>query len=157
MKTPVITLWMPWANWVVLGWKEIETRLHRRFYSLQGKEIAIHASHKWDDLALELARPYLQDWQIARTERFLHIGGAIIGRACVTNARPLTTEDSHRALIDCKGTQRHGLVLAYPRPLAETILCAGKQGIWYYDIPQDNDVPLSASAAAHEASGYPLF
>jgi hypothetical protein len=134
--TPIISLWMPWANWVVLGWKEIETRLHRRFYSLEGKTIGIHASQKWDDTAIEQARPYLQDWQIEQTRGFLKIGGAIIGKAACTTARSLNGEDSRRALIDCASVQRHGLVLAYPRSI-EAIPAKGKQGIWYQELPEE--------------------
>lgn len=132
-KIPVISLWMPWANWVMLGWKEIETRTHKRFYSLAGKKIAIHCSLKWDDTALEQAGPYLQDWQIARTKDFLRIGGGIIGTVCVTAARPLTAEDSHRALIDCGSVERHGLILAYPKVIP-VIPCRGKQGVWYQEL-----------------------
>lgn len=49
----VITLWQPWATWVVLGWKTIETRLHPRFASLAGQVIGIHAGLKFDDLAMD--------------------------------------------------------------------------------------------------------
>jgi hypothetical protein len=138
MIVPVISLWMPWANWVVLGWKDIETRLHKRFYGLKGKKIAIHASLKWDDTAIEQARPYLRDWQIEQTN-FMNrnkFGGAIIGTACCTTARELTDEDSFRALIDCGTVKRQGLVLAYPK-IVKAIPCRGKQGIWYAEMPEE--------------------
>jgi len=131
---PIISLWMPWANWVVLGWKGIETRLHKRFYSLVGKEIGIHASQKWDDTALEAAKPYLWPPHWEATHSFLRIGGALIGTVCVVDARELTSEDSKRALIDCGSVKRHGLYLAYPKSI-EAIPMRGKQGIWYADIP----------------------
>jgi hypothetical protein len=45
---PIISLWQPWAQWVALGWKLIESRTHNRFKSLLTKRIGIHASAKWD-------------------------------------------------------------------------------------------------------------
>jgi len=127
---PIITLWQPWASWVMLGWKRIETRTHQRFKGLSGKWIGIHASVKWDEKAIEAASPYLLDWQIAKSKNFLKIGGAVIGRVAVTNFRPLTVEDSKCALIECESVQRYGLVLAYPH-VVEAIPARGKQGIWY--------------------------
>jgi hypothetical protein len=132
---PIISLWMPWANWVMLGWKTIETRLHRRFYSLAGKTIGIHASLRWDDGAIDAARPYLTEKQITQTLNFLRIGGAIIGTVYVPTVRELAAEDSARALIDCDAVKRHGLELMYRNPI-EAIPCRGKQGIWYADVPQ---------------------
>ena len=128
---PIISLWMPWANWVVLGWKGIETRLHKRFYGLVGKEIGIHATQKWDESALDAAKPYLWPPHWESTHSFLRIGGAIIGTVCVVDARELTADDSKRALIDCGNTKRHGLYLAYPK-IIEAIPAKGKQGIWYW-------------------------
>jgi hypothetical protein len=128
---PIISLWMPWANWVVLGWKPIETRLHKKFYGLVGKEIGIHASQKWDTTALEAAKPYLWESHWEKSQSFLKIGGAIIGTVCVVEARELTAKDSKGALIDCGSVKRHGLYLAYPKVI-EAIPAKGKQGIWYY-------------------------
>jgi hypothetical protein len=51
-----ISLWQPWAQWVALGWKTIETRSHNRFASLVGQRIAIHAAQKWDHHAWDIAR-----------------------------------------------------------------------------------------------------
>jgi predicted transcriptional regulator len=39
----VITLWQPWASFIALGWKTIETRTHDRFKNLVCERIAIHA------------------------------------------------------------------------------------------------------------------
>jgi len=132
-ETPIISLWMPWANWVALKWKPIETRKHRRFASLVGKRIGIHASVKWDDSAIEAARPYLQEWQILQTERFLRIGGAIICTAMVKEFRPLTEYDEDDALIECRSVQRYGLRLDDVQ-IIEAIPCKGKQGVWYHDL-----------------------
>ena len=132
---PVISLWMPWANWVSLGWKTIETRLHRRFSSLAGKTIGIHCSLKWDDTALDAARDFLSPDQVTATGQFLRVGGAIICTAEVQECRELDPLDNARALIDCTHVTRYGLILRNIQTI-EAIPCRGKQGIWY--IPNPN-------------------
>ena len=127
-----ITLNMPWANWVALGWKPIETRTHERFKGLVGQRIGIHASLKWDSKALGLAEPYLTGYQVGRTAEFLRIGGAIICTAFVEDFRRLTEADAKDALIECK-TTRYGLVLRAVAQV-EAIPCRGFQGIWNYDL-----------------------
>ena len=127
---PVITLWQPWASWVMLGWKTIETRTHARFASLRGKTIGIHASVRWDKDALELARPYLSTEQYVRSANFLKIGGAILGTCHVADFRPLLPQDAKHSLIECE-TKRFGLVLTDPT-IIEAVPIKGKQGIWYW-------------------------
>ena len=137
---PIISLWAPWANWVILGWKTVETRRHNKLAGLDGKIIGIHVTQKWDDLAIDAARPYLTESQLYRTSCFLRIGGAILGTARVewTSKSPLGPEFSAAALIECN-TPRYGLGLGDPQ-IIEAIPCRGKQGIWYY-----RDVELAGS------------
>lgn len=127
---PVIILWQPWGNWIALGWKTIETRTHQRFALLAGKTIGIHVGLQWDNYALSLAAPYLNADQIMRTANFIEIGGAIIATAKVKEHRLLNEKDSPFALIDCKHTQRWGLILENVKVI-EAIPAKGKQGIWY--------------------------
>src|SRR5512142_1369611 len=108
---PVISLWMPWANWISLGWKPIETRTHKRFSSLVGKRIGIHASLRWDNDAIRLASPYLTQVQVLRSEKMLRIGGAIICTAMVSEFRTLSQDDEQDSLIECRSVKRYGLVL----------------------------------------------
>jgi hypothetical protein len=134
-RIPVISLWGPWAQWVALTWKPIETRTHQRFASLVGKRIGIHVAVKWDDSALKLAEPYLSNFQISHTMEFLRLGGAIICTAFVSEHRELTNADSKNALIHCTNEpKRYGLFLEDVWEV-EAIPCRGKQGIWYYDFP----------------------
>jgi hypothetical protein len=129
---PIISLWMPWANWVMLGWKTVETRRHAKLATLAGRTIGIHATNKWDDTALYAARPYLTDAQFARSKDFLRIGSAILGtvRVVWSSKTPLGIEFSPQALIEC-ATKRYGLGLRDPK-IIEAIPAKGKQGIWYY-------------------------
>ena len=128
---PIISLWMPWANWVMLGWKIIETRRHRRFAGLAGKRIGIHATAKWDYGAIDAARPYLTEQRIFDSYSFFKIGGAILGTVQAAEHRRLDGKDSRHALIDCETVERHGLILLEPR-IIEAIPARGKQGIWYW-------------------------
>jgi hypothetical protein len=132
IEIPVISLWMPWAKWVMLAWKPIETRTHQRFACLRGKWIGIHATDKWDETAIDSARPYLQEWQIKMTESFRDIHGCLLGTIYCINYRPLTPADEHLALIECKSVQRYGLILSNPFSMEKPIPAKGKQGIWYY-------------------------
>ena len=130
---PIISLWMPWANWVSLKWKPIETRTHNRFASLVGKRIGIHCSLKWDDGAVDAARKYLTLDQIITTNRMLKIGGAIICTGLVKEFRKLMDADSPLALIDCGSVERYGLILEDVQTI-EAIPCKGRQGIWYQEL-----------------------
>ena len=133
LLVPVISLWMPWANWIMLGWKKIETRTHTRFKSLVGKRIGIHATMKWDNYALLAASPWLTPQQIEHTNRFLKIGGAILGTVYVSEFRLLTANDSQASLINCDDVLRYGLVLEDVQ-ICEAKSIPGKQGIWYAQI-----------------------
>jgi hypothetical protein len=132
MKIPVITLWQPWASWIVLGLKTIETRTHPRFACLAGKRIYIHAGAKWDESALMLATPFLTPSQLLQTTNFYETRSAIIGSAIVSEFRELIGKDSKRACIDCTNTLRYGLILSDVKAI-QNIPIKGKQGIWYYD------------------------
>ena len=135
MKIPVISLHRPWANWVSLVWKPIETRTHERFRGLVGKRIGIHASLKWDSQWEQLAGPYLKSGQIEMTKDFLQLGGAIIATALVADFSKLDWSFSQGALIDCELTERWGLFLSdLQHP--EAIPCKGRQGIWYHEVPE---------------------
>jgi hypothetical protein len=127
---PVITLYQPWATWIMRGWKTIETRTHNKFACLKGRRILIHASQKTDSNAVN--NPYLTREQILFNPDEM-INGFILGSAFVNDFRELTPNASQRALIECN-TKRYGLFLdkidRWKIPIPEK----GEMGIWYYDI-----------------------
>lgn len=127
---PVISLWQPFANWVALGWKQIETRTHTRFAGLEGKRIGIQASLTWDKTAIAAATPYLTPEQLATSNTFSRMGGAVICTAFVKEFRKLTEDDSRRSLINCGSVERYGLILEDVQ-IIEAIPCKGRQGIFY--------------------------
>jgi hypothetical protein len=131
----VISLWQPWATWVMWGWKTIETRLHSRFASLACHRIGIHAAKRWDDNAIRLARPYLTDRQIEFTQSFTHARGALICTTFVPRyISRLIYCEARLALIECD-TPRSGLSLIDVERFEPPIPMRGRQGVWTISYP----------------------
>lgn len=135
-----ISMWRPWANWVRLGWKTTETRLHSRFAGLVGQRIGIHAALKWDENALVTASPFLDEQQMEKSQSNIFMDesnahkGAIICTATVWAVKWLEITNSYSSLIECE-TPRYGLFLKDIEPLEVPHFCKGRQGIWTEDIP----------------------
>lgn len=126
---PVITLYQPWATWIMRGWKTIETRTHNRFACLKGKEILIHSGKTTDATAINT--PYLTKEQLLYNPDEM-INGFILGSAFVKDFRLLTPQDAPAALIECE-TKRWGLLLEKITIWDYAIPEKGEMGIWYYD------------------------
>ncbi len=131
-----IVLHRPWADWVMLGWKSIETRTHSRFKSLQGQRIAIVAGKKIDMLWVSSALDWLTDEQIDRTIETLKLdlGGKII---CTVKVGLFLTKvekrDEPAALIECD-TTRTGLVLSQIDRVEPPVPVLGRQGIFEVEL-----------------------
>jgi hypothetical protein len=135
-----LSLWRPWADWVMLGWKPEETRLHQRFRRLGERPtlLAIHASAKWDKTAINAARQWLTEDQILWTETFIRphpVEGHVIGTVTVMSFGPLGEKDEPRALIECRSVQRYGLSLIDPSPLVPPFKVRGMQGLFRVQLP----------------------
>ncbi len=129
---PTITLWQPWATWIMRGWKKIETRIHPRFECLNGKRIGIHAGLRVDDSPIVTHNPYLTREQIIFQPEDV-VCGFLLGSALVTGFRRLNDRDSNDALIDCGWKQaRWGLFLSDIRLAPKPIKIRGAQGIWTF-------------------------
>ncbi len=129
-----ITLYRPWASWVVAGWKTIETRGHDRFRSLVGQRIAIHAGKVRDPQAVLLARRWLQTERCAGTAPHAGVAGAVIGTVFVRSYRWLAPSDEQEAMCPCDGS-RFGLFLCEPEVLKTPLYLPGHQGIWEVELP----------------------
>lgn len=130
---PVISLWQPWAQWVALEWKLIESRLHNRFKSLEGKRIGIHASRKWDNDWNLIAGQFLSCDQKLRTLEFKRIlYPSVICTAFVSSYGSLSPDEARWAKIECF-TPRMGLWLRDIQLLDIPIECRGRQGIFYIE------------------------
>jgi len=130
-----ITLWQPWATWVALGWKHIETRTHARFRSLRNQRIAIHAGERWDDGAFDAAQAYMANrtWEAAKLEEYPH--GQIVCTALVFDTAWLEDNASWASLIDCSSVDRYGLFLAVLKLPPYVLPEKGHQGIWEWHCP----------------------
>lgn len=128
---PVITLYQPWATWIMREWKTIETRTHNRFAGLKGKRILIHAGQKTDCSRHVWGNDYLSGEQLLQAPEEM-INGFILGSAFVYDSRELTPEDAPKALIECE-TQRFGLFLSEIHWCENPIPEKGEMGIWYFD------------------------
>jgi hypothetical protein len=127
---PVITLYQPWATWIMRGWKTIETRTHDRFKCLDGKTILIHAGQKTDASAIN--NPYLTKEQLLFQPNDV-INGFILGSAYSQYLGCLDPDDSANALIECFSL-RYGLLLSNINVFDEPIPVKGEMGIWYFDL-----------------------
>lgn len=132
----IITMYQPWASFVLYGWKTIETRRHSRFKSLVGKRIGIHAGLEFDDYWRDTAEKYLSPERLEIMRNMLDdikaSKGKILCTVLVNEAMWLSGNDSKEALIDCSTGGRFGLFLGDMETIEPTILATGKQGIWIY-------------------------
>lgn len=128
---PVITLYQPWATWIMRGWKTIETRTHNKFECLRNKTILIHAGQVTDASAIN--NPYLTKEQLIYKPEEV-INGYILGSAKVDYFTKLHDVHSKAALIDCGSTGRYGLFLTDVKKFESPISVKGQMGIWYYDL-----------------------
>jgi hypothetical protein len=138
----VITLWQPWATFIALGWKTIETRTHKRFFNLLDQTIGIHAGKYWDAGWRELTTPYLdldRLMMIDEMKTSKHIPfSRIICTAKVYKVGYLTLEHSQAALIDCgfSYVERTGLFLSDVKELIPPFEVKGHQGIFNVELPE---------------------
>lgn len=139
---PAITIYQPWATWIVRGWKTIETRTHNRFACLNNKTVLIHAGMKTDAAAAN--NPYLTREQIMHNPEAV-VNGYILGSVHVSDFRKLDLIDSKAALIDCGSVERYGLfldqIVQYPQPIP----VKGDMGIWYFDLDKMQKVNKNLS------------
>jgi len=139
---PVITLREPWATFVIRGWKTVEVRPFQRLRSLEGRTIGIHAGERWDSNYLLKADPYMDDYQrgVMADIRKRRVQG-ILGIALVRAVGHVGPAESRAAMMSISWSSevRWGLVLDDVFEYSAPILCAGHQGIWYYEGAEGGD------------------
>lgn len=128
---PVITLYQPWATWIMREWKLIETRTHNKFACLNAKRILIHAGLTTDQMAIN--NSYLTKDQILQDPDEM-VNGFILGSVWVDAVGRLNDSHSKAALIDCGSVERYGLLLGSVNKFKDPIAEKGEMGIWYYDL-----------------------
>lgn len=136
---PAITIMQPWATWIALGLKTVETRSHKRFARLVGKRIAIHAGKKFDTdgystgiaLMTPQHRARLDSSPLPYTDLYRH--SAVIALATVEAFSPARGLDD-RALRYCGSMW--GLWLVDVEPIGPYPV-RGHQGIWTWTVPEE--------------------
>ena len=133
-------MWQPWASFVAMKWKTIETRTHERFKGLVGERIAIHATLKVDKTA------FLNEYypscmvgprQIDNLVRFVTTcRGNILCTATVSSARWAPNVDfvereewNKKAMCEVAG--KFCFFLEDIEPLREKVPFKGRQGIFH--------------------------
>ena len=135
-----ISMYQPWAQWVALGWKTIETRRHNRLACLarRGDRIVIHAAQKWDPYWQTKSFQFLNDEQFKKTWA-AEKDDSWPRKAIICTVFPKAHEilydmDSKKALCDCQWGDLFGLVLKDVRSFTP-IPWKGHQGIM--KIPEE--------------------
>jgi len=138
-----ITLYQPWATWIMREWKTIETRTHNRFSSLLGRTILIHAGKHTDNGPAAVNNPYLTKPDLLYKPEEM-INGFILGSAFVKDFGLLhDREHSESSLIDCENEIRWGLRLTDIKKFENPIPVAGSMGIWYFDMEKMEKVKVT--------------
>lgn len=131
---PALTIWQPWATFIFLALKTIETRTHDRYRGLVGKRIAIHAGRTWDGSAMNRARHALRAQTRAMPAGVETLAraqaGHVICTVKVAAHKRCRASDRDVALCECEGL--YGLVLDELRTLDHAIPAKGKQGVWAF-------------------------
>ena len=139
-----ITLWQPWATFVAMRWKTIETRTHARFKGLVGQRIAIHAGLKVDEAAFLnefLPQRISTPLQVENLIRVVALWrGRLVCTARVVDARWAPNvgfvereEWNKRAM--CEAAGKFCLFLGDIVPLQNMIPFRGRQGI--FEVPDE--------------------
>jgi hypothetical protein len=147
----IITMYQPWAAFVALEWKTIETRLHSRFVCLVHQTIGIQAAAKSDKDWEKVAKQFLSEEQLFilraalipdPSGKYFPIFSArqsIICTVHVDEFRKLTSRNSEQALIDCSQDNRYGLFLSKSHILTPFISTKGikHRGLWNYPLEEE--------------------
>jgi hypothetical protein len=137
-----ISLWQPWATFVTLKWKTIETRDHAGFFSLVGQRIAIHAAKRFDKTAALSLVKYrqLSPMEVINLCTYIKLNrGKILCTAVVRTAGWSTSfkhpreELEKQAMCDIEG--KYLLFLEGIRPVYPEPVFRGCQGI--FNVPDE--------------------
>jgi hypothetical protein len=140
-----ISLHGPWATWVKLNLKGIETRMHKRFKGLKGQTIAIHAAKKvdWEEMR---TNSFFQEkisggWEeidiagmIERDKGNLVCIAKVIDTRWAPNVNFKEREDWNKKAM-CETGGKFCLFLDEIKPLKNRIRFTGRQGI--FNVPDE--------------------
>lgn len=134
------TLWQPWATFIALGIKTVETRAHFNYRGTLWTTVAIHAAQTRAGMASGLAQAltflYRRAPEVWTAERMDELArqvdrerGLIVAEARVVKVDGMQPEDAEKALVphDPRLVSYHlEDVLRFPQPIP----VRGAQGLW---------------------------
>ena len=163
MTTPVITLWQPWATFVIYGGKMIENRGWAPPKKIMGKVNGIHAGKTFEKDIIEGMRddddPFFKEALRKCESACGHPSegprGKIIGTAFLKgylhqeNGKniyhrfggkvfEIAPEKLPEKVLRWWDSHQYGWHYVNVRPLKKPIPAKGKQGIWNFDLPEDD-------------------
>jgi hypothetical protein len=139
-----LTVWQPWASFIVYLDKRIENRTWRPPAKLIGQRIAIHAGKRWDHDYPERHKPAVEQVRrklFGKKEAFPQ--AAILGTALLAGYAQRREEvplDQERWFAG-----PFGWILGEVRALETPIPCLGAQGVW--SVPPEIEAQLAEVAA----------
>lgn len=137
-----ITLWQPWAMFVAMKWKSIETRKHARFKGLVGQRIAIHAAQKVNEAGF--FNEFLPQMNALQIENLVMTSficrGRIICTAKVAEARwapnvGFVEREEWNKKAMCEVAGKFCLFLEDIMPVRDKVLVRGRQGV--FNVPDE--------------------
>ena len=141
-----LTIWQPWAELIIMGYKGFETRIWKPYYSSQ--RIAIHAAaykrlpHEiYMEIAEAIGIPpekyngswlYYMEHGIPEDSFGAVIGTASIGRVLKTSEAIKVVSEREKALGDYS-PRRYAWELLDVQRFKKPIKARGQQGLWRWD------------------------
>lgn len=137
-----LTLWRPWDQLIVRGYKPIENRPWHPVPERIGMRFAIHAGKVFDrtciPMAVSLGVPISFFDNVDKPE----LRSAIVGVATYIGTLPEQTTARWYFGPGDGARRNYGWILASPHPLLHPIPCKGAMGLW--------KVPLAIEAQIEE-------
>ncbi len=149
MKLPCITIDQPWASLIMANLKNIEARTHKRFVSLVGETVGIHASNTVDLRAEHKIHQSSGNWlNLTKKNDVLRIlkqindlpKQCLLGTVFFNTLGILNVVHESRVLF-APGNNENliGYGMQDPKPFDKAISMPGKQGIWYWDSEAEKE------------------
>lgn len=133
-----VSLWQPWASFIAIGAKTVETRSWPAPQSIIGTRVGIHAAKTLKGIDLARSNPdlwerYVELYRRSLDEPGLLPFGAIVATAVIEACVPV-----ERLIPDLFGDYspgRYGWVLSGIEKLAAPVPAKGRQGIFTVEMP----------------------
>jgi activating signal cointegrator 1 len=146
-----LSIWQPWASFIMSGHKKIETRSWPAPYPIRGQRIAIASTKairpeqrqalSEDSFRVHYAATGLPDFGCLPM-------GSVLGNIIVDGCREIDSEfledlDEQEEAFGWYGPGRFAWLIKDPEPLAAPIAVRGGQGLWNWFSRDRRSMPTS--------------